>query len=51
MSARQPEDHLPLMEAASLLGARRIKTVCDCEDPALSAALLARLADLAGPLG
>ncbi len=47
----RPEDHLPLMEAASLLGARRIKTVCDCEDPVLSAALLARLADLAAAFG
>jgi sugar phosphate isomerase/epimerase len=47
----RPEDHLPLMEAASLLGARRIKTVCDCQDPVLSAALLAQLADLAAPFG
>ena len=47
----QPQDHLPLMEAASLLGARRIKTVCDCDDLALSAALLARLVDLAAPFG
>ena len=47
----RPEDHLPLMEAAGLLGARRIKTVCDCEDPVLAAALLARLADLAAPFG
>lgn len=46
-----PEDHLPLMEAAALLGARRLKAVCDCEDPALSAALLARLAALAAPFG
>jgi sugar phosphate isomerase/epimerase len=47
----RPEDHLPLMEAARLLGARRIKTVCDCEDPVLAAGLLARLADLAAPVG
>jgi sugar phosphate isomerase/epimerase len=47
----RPEDHLPLMGAASLLGARRIKTVCDCEDPVLAAALLARLAELAAPFG
>jgi sugar phosphate isomerase/epimerase len=47
----RPEDHLPLMEAASLLGARRLKAVCDCEDPALSTALLSRLADLAAPFG
>ena len=47
----RPEDHLPLMEAAGLLGARRLKAVCDCQDPALSAALLARLADLAAPFG
>ena len=47
----RPEDHLPLMEAASLLGARRIKTVCDCDDPALSAALLGRFAELAAAFG
>ena len=43
----RPEDHLPMMEAANLLGAQRIKAVCDCEDRSLSAALLARLAELA----
>ena len=47
----RPEDYLPLMEAAGLLGARRLKAVCDCEDPVLSAALLARLAELAAPFG
>ena len=47
----RPEDHLPLMEAASLLGARRIKTVCDCEDQARSAEMLSRLAELAAPFG
>ena len=47
----QPEDHLPLMEAANLLGARRLKAVCDSDDESLSADLLARLAELAAPFG
>ena len=46
-----PERHLPLMEAASLLGARRLKVVCDSDDPAQAATLLARLAELAAPFG
>ena len=47
----RPEDHLPLMEAANLLGARRLKAVCDSEDEGQAAALLARLAELAAPFG
>jgi sugar phosphate isomerase/epimerase len=47
----RPQDHLPLIEAASLLGAHRLKTVCDCEDQNLAAALLARLCELAAPFG
>src|SRR3569833_4111229 len=43
----RPEDHLPLMEAAGLLGARRIKAVCDSGDQALSTNLLARVSNLA----
>jgi sugar phosphate isomerase/epimerase len=49
--ATRPESHLPLMEAAALLGARRLKIVCDSDDPALTAALLVRLAELAAPFG
>ena len=45
----RPQDHVPLMEAAGMLGARRLKVVCDCEDQGLIAALLARLAELAAP--
>jgi sugar phosphate isomerase/epimerase len=47
----EPEDYLPLMEAAGLLGARRLKTVCDSDDEGLAAALLSRLAELAAPFG
>jgi sugar phosphate isomerase/epimerase len=47
----QPEKHLPLMEAAGLLGARRIKAVCDCEDANICASRLSRLAELAAPFG
>lgn len=47
----EPEDYLPLMEAAGLLGARRLKTVCDCQDESLAATLLSRLAELAAPFG
>lgn len=47
----RPESHLPLMEAAALLGARRMKVVCDTGDHARAAILLARLAELAAPFG
>ena len=47
----RPEDHLPLLEAAALLGARRIKLVCDAEDHGRAAALLSGLCRLAQPLG
>src|SRR5262249_46886356 len=35
-----PHDHLPLMEAAALLGASRMKLVCDSGDPVRAAHLL-----------
>ena len=47
----RPEDHLALMEAAGLLGARRLKGVCDSDDADLAADMLARLAELAAPFG
>jgi sugar phosphate isomerase/epimerase len=46
-----PQDHLPLMEAAAMLGARRIKLVSDSQDHGRVAALLAELCGLAQPLG
>lgn len=46
----QPQEHLPLMEAAAMLGARRIKLVCDSQDHSRAADLLAGLCDLAQPL-
>lgn len=46
-----PRTHLPLIEAAALLGASRIKLVCDSADHARAAALLARLCELAAPFG
>jgi sugar phosphate isomerase/epimerase len=45
------QEHLPLIEAASLVGARRIKLVCDTRDHVRAAALLAELARLAQPFG
>ena len=48
----RPEDHLPLMEAASLLGrAAHRKRSAIARIRSLSAALLARLAELAAPFG
>ena len=47
----RPEDYLPLMESAAALGARRIKSVCDSEDPVRAAALLGKLCDLAHAFG
>lgn len=47
----RPQDHLPLMEAAAMLGARRIKLVCDSQDHGRAAALLAQLCALARPFG
>lgn len=44
-----PHDHLPLMEAAALLGASRMKLVCDSDDHARAAQQLARLCELAVP--
>ena len=46
-----PQSHLPLMEAAALLGARRIKLVCDSQDHDRTADLLAKLCALARPFG
>jgi len=47
----RPEDYLPLMETAAALGARRMKLVCDSEDHGHAAQTLARLCELAAPLG
>jgi sugar phosphate isomerase/epimerase len=47
----RPADHLPLLEAAALLGARRVKVVCDLEDQSLIAGKLADLCELSAPLG
>jgi sugar phosphate isomerase/epimerase len=47
----QPLDCLPLLEAAAMLGARRIKLVCDTGDYKRAADLLAQLCRLAQPLG
>ena len=46
-----PQDHLSLMEAAAVLGARRIKLVCDSQDHGRAADLLAQLCALAQPFG
>ena len=45
------QDHGPLLEAAALLGARRLKVVADMEDEPRTAAVLADLCVLAAPLG
>jgi sugar phosphate isomerase/epimerase len=50
-SQTHPEDYLPLMEAAALMGAKRLKIVCDSADPALAADMLNRLCRLAAPFG
>lgn len=47
----QAMDHLPLLEAAALLGARRVKVVCDIDEHSLIAAKLAGLCELSAPLG
>jgi sugar phosphate isomerase/epimerase len=46
-----PREHLSLMEAAAVLGASRIKLVCDSGDHARAAEMLGRLAELAVPFG
>lgn len=46
-----PEDYLALMEAAAILGARRMKLVCDCEDLGRVAEIVGHLCDLAVPFG
>ncbi|MBA2588554.1 MAG: sugar phosphate isomerase/epimerase [Alphaproteobacteria bacterium] len=45
----QPRDYLPLMEAAAHLGAARMKLVCDTDDHARAAELLAAFARAAAP--
>ena len=47
----RPTDHLPLLEAAAVLGARRVKVVCDVEDQSLIAGKLADLCELSAPFG
>ncbi|HMH65246.1 MAG TPA: sugar phosphate isomerase/epimerase [Rhizomicrobium sp.] len=47
----KPQDHLPLMKAAAMLGARRIKLICDSQDQERAADLLAQICLLAQPLG
>jgi sugar phosphate isomerase/epimerase len=47
----RPRDHLPLLEAAALLGARRVKVVCDTEEHSLIASKLVGLCELSAPLG
>ena len=47
----EPADYLPLMETAARLGAARMKLVCDSEDHARAADILARLCRLAAPFG
>jgi sugar phosphate isomerase/epimerase len=46
-----PQDYLPLMETAAILGAKRMKLVCDTHDHARASDLLAQFAQLAGPFG
>jgi len=46
-----PRDHLPLMEAAAMLGASRVKLVCDSDDHVRAAHLLALMCELAAPFG
>jgi sugar phosphate isomerase/epimerase len=46
-----PRAHLPLMGAAAMLGARRIKLVCDSDDHVRAAHLLNHLCELAMPFG
>ena len=41
----RPRDHLPLLEAAALLGARRVKVVCDTEEHSLIASKLVSYAN------
>jgi len=47
----EPQAQLPLMEAAALLGARRLKVVADIEDESRIMDALSRLCELAAPLG
>jgi len=51
VGTKNAEDFLPTFEAAQRLGAKRILTLIDERDDALSVALLARAAELAAPFG
>jgi sugar phosphate isomerase/epimerase len=44
------DEHLPLMEAAAVLGARRLKVVCDCHEQPQIVATVVGLCELAAPL-
>jgi len=47
----RPGDYLYLMETAAILGAQRMKLVCDSEDHARCTEIIGRLCDLAAPFG
>lgn len=47
----QPVNHLPLLEAAAVLGARRVKVVCDSDQESVIVDALSGLCELAAPLG
>jgi sugar phosphate isomerase/epimerase len=46
-----PQDYLPLMETAAILGAKRMKLVCDTQDHARASDLLNAFAQAAAPFG
>jgi len=46
-----PQIFLPLLEVAALLGASRVKLVCDSDDHARAADMLRRLCEAAAPFG
>lgn len=46
-----PGDYLHLMETAAILGAQRMKLVCDSPDHGRCAEIMGRLCDLAAPFG
>jgi len=47
----RPDDYLHLMETAAILGAQRMKLVCDSEDHGRCAETIGRLCELAAPFG
>ena len=47
----KPGDYLYLMETAAILGAQRMKLVCDSEEHARGAEIMGRLCDMAAPFG